>query len=419
MAESVLPQQEVKNPQIDDFPSADSSVPQTLSTQTSSANAVPDIGENSKEVAPSPNAQRTTKAMPKIFSKGLVFLRSISFEELPSPLQNRFNVLTKNFRQKGHQFFRVSLVRAYIRCMDDFVDTSGSIVRRLQRVVETDNLCLSSCPYLQHYVNCPLSSKSPTSEPEEHVEDEDKTSAEILVKQEPACEESSSAAEQEKPDLEGELFTTTAFVQESSLEKLFSFAFTWLVLHPVNALVALLNFQRSLTHDVDDYFQMQSGYVTAVGRRVLSPRRVIRSKVLNRAKTLLNEVLHLTAGNRAMPFNLSLDPNLRTLRAQPVHENRKATLKRKISLDDIAESFMSDDDLPDDDYEPSTSSQSSSGGSDHSQTVSENDLSVHEEDGFLSLKDEAKSPKKEALDDQESQGSAVPKPELLEDESQC
>ncbi|CAE1166470.1 unnamed protein product [Acanthosepion pharaonis] len=416
MAESVLPQQEVKNLQIDDFPSADSSVPQTLSTQTSSVDAVPDIGENSKEVAPSPNAQRTTKTMPKIFSKGLVFLRSMSFEELPSPLQNRFNVLTKNFRKKGHQFFRVSIVRAYIRCMDDFVDTSGSIVRRLQRVVETDNLCLSSCPYLQHYVNCPLSSKSPTSEPEEHEE--------ILVKQEPACEKSSSetvsVAEQEKPDLEGqEQFTTIAFVQESSLEKLFSFAFTWLVLHPVNALVALLNFQRSLTHDIDDYFQMQSGYVTAVGRRVLSPRRVIRSKVLNRAKTLLNEVLHLTAGNRAIPFKLSLDPNLRTLRAQPVHENRKATLKRKISLDDITESFMSDDDLPDDDYEPSTSSQSSSGGSDHSQTVSENDLSVHEEDGFLSLKGEAKSPKKEEPNDQENQGSAVPKPESLEAESQC
>ena len=49
---------------------------------------------------------------------------------------------------------------------------------------------------------------------------------------------------------------------------------------------------------------------------------------------------------------------------------------------------MSDDDFPDDDYEPSqTSLSSGTDSNEDSITISESNLSVHEEDGFLALKE--------------------------------
>ena len=66
--------------------------------------------------------------------------------------------------------------------MDDFVDVSGSIIRRLQRVAETENRCLPICPYLQHYVNCPLSGNTPLSPISESEEEDSTCKPELLVK---------------------------------------------------------------------------------------------------------------------------------------------------------------------------------------------------------------------------------------------
>ncbi|XP_014778504.2 protein PFC0760c [Octopus bimaculoides] len=112
------------------------------------------------------------------------------------------------------------------------------------------------------------------------------------------------------------------------IEKFFILFYKTFVLYPFNAYVAVLHFIRNVTFDANDYCQ-KLGPITSSGRKIVSPRRMIRNRFLLQLKKMTNEVVNLAAADDRFKLFLAETGDL------IINCNQSTSRKRKISLDDL------------------------------------------------------------------------------------
>ncbi|CAI9733776.1 Hypothetical predicted protein [Octopus vulgaris] len=119
-----------------------------------------------------------------------------------------------------------------------------------------------------------------------------------------------------------------AHTEVEGIEKFFVLFYKTFVLHPFNAYVAMLHFIRNVTFDVNDYCQ-KLGPISSSGRKIVSPRRMIRNRFLLQVKKMTNEVVNLAAADYRFKLILAETGDL------IINPNQSTSRKRKISLDEL------------------------------------------------------------------------------------
>ncbi|GAB1605211.1 uncharacterized protein LOC115220516 [Argonauta hians] len=129
------------------------------------------------------------------------------------------------------------------------------------------------------------------------------------------------------------------------LEKIFSFSYKLLILFPTNTFVAFLHFWRNGIFDFHDYCR-KVDLTTSSGRRIVTPHRNIKCRLLLRLQKLKDEIINLAAVGEQCKLILIETGELL------VDQCQSTTRKRKITLDELD---LASDEENDPDYVPEDS----------------------------------------------------------------